>query len=104
MTKSDLNRESAVMISSAMPSAKYSCSASPLMLWNGSTAMEGLSGNGSGTFGAAMSAEVISDVTSRCQSDGSHITPKAWTERSMFLSVRLPRSSYVAIDDQVAQV
>src|SRR6266566_2861072 len=36
------------MISSAIPSAKYSCSGSPLMFWNGSTAMEGLSGNGGG--------------------------------------------------------
>ena len=36
------------MISSTMPSAKYSCSGSPLMFWNGSTAIDGLSGNGSG--------------------------------------------------------
>src|SRR5712692_9383664 len=46
MTNSDLNRDSAVMISSAMPSAKYSCSGSPLMFSNGSTAMDGLSGSG----------------------------------------------------------
>ena len=44
---SDLKRESAVMISSTMPSAKYSCSGSPLMFWNGSTAMDGLSGSAS---------------------------------------------------------
>src|SRR3954453_5969530 len=43
MTNSDLNRDSAVMISSTMPSTKYSCSASPLMFWKGSTAIEGLS-------------------------------------------------------------
>ena len=48
MTKSDLDRDSPVMMSSTMPSAKYSCSGSPLMFWNGSTAMEGLSGRGSG--------------------------------------------------------
>ena len=30
-----------------MPSAKYSCSGSPLMLWNGRTAIEGLSGSAS---------------------------------------------------------
>ena len=48
MTNSDLKRDSAVMMSSTMPSAKYSCSGSPLMFWNGSTAMEGLSGSGSG--------------------------------------------------------
>src|SRR5271166_4244135 len=44
MTKSQRMRESAVMISSAMPSAKYSCSGSPLILANGSTAIDGLSG------------------------------------------------------------
>jgi hypothetical protein len=31
-------------MSSTMPSTKYSCSGSPLMFWNGNTAMEGLSG------------------------------------------------------------
>src|SRR5207302_10042912 len=41
-------RESAVMISSTMPSAKYSCSGSPDMFWNGSTASDGLSGSASG--------------------------------------------------------
>jgi hypothetical protein len=34
------------MISSTMPSAKYSCSGSPLMFANGSTAIDGLSGRG----------------------------------------------------------
>src|ERR1700730_15999299 len=46
MTKSQRMRESAVMISSTMPSAKYSCSGSPLMLANGNTAIDGLSGRG----------------------------------------------------------
>ena len=36
------------MISSTMPSAKYSCSGSPLILANGNTAIDGLSGSGSG--------------------------------------------------------
>ena len=44
MTNSQRQRDSAVMISSAMPSAKYSCSGSPLMLVNGRTAIDGLSG------------------------------------------------------------
>src|SRR6516162_9563844 len=35
------------MISSTMPSAKYSCSGSPLILANGITAIDGLSGSGS---------------------------------------------------------
>ena len=47
MTKSQRMRDSAVMISSTMPSAKYSCSGSPLILAKGSTAIDGLSGSGS---------------------------------------------------------
>src|SRR5689334_14574990 len=47
MTNSQRMRESAVMISSTMPSAKYSCSGSPLRLAKGSTAIDGLSGSGS---------------------------------------------------------
>src|SRR6266446_6152293 len=38
-------RESAAMISSTMPSTKYSCSGSPLIFANGSTAIDGLSGS-----------------------------------------------------------
>ena len=34
-----------------MPSTKYSCSGSPLMFWNGSTASEGLSGRAGGGAG-----------------------------------------------------
>src|SRR5262245_49273621 len=40
MTNSHLMRDSPVMMSSTMPSAKYSCSGSPLMFWNGSTATD----------------------------------------------------------------
>src|SRR6516162_7283990 len=47
MTNSQRMRDSAVMISSTMPSAKYSCSGSPLILAKGSTAIDGLSGSGS---------------------------------------------------------
>src|SRR5215469_3013257 len=47
-TNNQRMRESAVMISSTIPSAKYSCSGSPLMFWNGSTAIDGLSGKASG--------------------------------------------------------
>jgi hypothetical protein len=46
MTESHLIRESAVMISSTMPSTKYSCSGSPLMFVKGNTAIDGLSGSG----------------------------------------------------------
>jgi len=44
-TKSQRMRLSAVMISSTLPSAKYSCSGSPLILASGSTAIDRLSGN-----------------------------------------------------------
>src|SRR5262249_39301628 len=52
MTNSERMRLSAVMISSTIPSAKYSCSGSPLILANGSTAIDGLSGNGNDWGGA----------------------------------------------------
>ena len=48
MTNSQRMRDSAVVMSSTIPSAKYSCSGSPLMFWNGRTAIDGLSGSGSG--------------------------------------------------------
>ena len=44
-------RDSPVMISSTMPSVKYSCSGSPLMFWNGRTAIDGLSGKASTSSG-----------------------------------------------------
>ena len=43
MTKRFLKRDSSVMMSSVMPSAKYSCSGSLLIFINGKTAMDGLS-------------------------------------------------------------
>ncbi len=55
MTNSDLLRDSAAVISSTMPSAKYACSGSPERLAKGMTAMEGLLGNGStGAFDVAL--------------------------------------------------
>jgi hypothetical protein len=48
MTNSQRIRDSAVMISSTMPSTKYSCSGSPLILANGRIAIEGLSGERQG--------------------------------------------------------
>jgi hypothetical protein len=52
ITKSHLIRDRPVMISSTIPSAKYSCSGSPLMFWNANTAIEGLSGSASRFTGA----------------------------------------------------
>src|SRR5262250_2927052 len=68
ITNNHLNRESAVMISSTMPSEKYSCSGSPLMFVNGSTAMVGFteaaassSGRGDAPGGALVSDSVTFD-------------------------------------------
>jgi len=48
MTKNQRIFDSAVVMSSTMPSAKTSCSGSPLMFWNSKTAIDGLSGSGKG--------------------------------------------------------
>ena len=50
MTNSERKRLSSVMMSSVMPSEKYSCSGSPLILVKGSTAIDGLSGRPSSGF------------------------------------------------------
>ena len=57
ITKNERTRLSEVMISSTRPSAKYSCSGSPLMLVKGSTAIDGLSGSGKG-LGAAKHGDI----------------------------------------------
>ena len=48
MTNRPETFERSVIRSSVMPSAKYSCSGSPLMFWNGRTAMDGFSGSAGG--------------------------------------------------------
>src|SRR5215510_10404608 len=80
ITNSDLKRDSAVMMSSTIPSVKYSCSGSPLMFWKGRTAIEGLSGRASCSTddGCLCSYEDSRDRDDgRRQSDGSHFTLKA---------------------------
>ena len=62
------------MMSSVIPSAKYSCSGSPDMLTNGSTAMDGLSGSGS-------DLGVSDALTDR--------TENAWTGAAMFFHTGL---------------
>ena len=47
ITKNQRSLDSAVMMSSLIPSEKYSCSGSPLIFVKGSTAMAGRSGSGS---------------------------------------------------------
>ena len=67
MTKNQRSFDSAVMMSSLMPSEKYSCSGSPLMLVNGSTAMAGRSGSGN-TEGAALLASGPAEASLRSAS------------------------------------
>ena len=67
-----------VMRSSEMPSLKYSCSASPLMLANGITAIDGLSGRVGGEAGSPPFARPMR---------------KTRTGRAMFLTGFSPRSS-----------
>src|SRR5262245_47536568 len=85
--------------------------------------MDGLSGNGSGTCGAAAGETVASDVTGTCQSDGSHLKSRLHPARHGFMdrtryeyaasrSFRLKAGGdvhaipveVVTLDDQVAQV
>ena len=86
MTNSCLFRERAVMISSTMPSAKYSCSGSPLMFWNGSTAMDGLSGR----------ARVVDDFGREAAC--TRANANTCTGRAMFLSSISPLSSNADIE------
>src|ERR1700719_3571281 len=65
MTWSHLIRDKPVMMSSTMPSAKYSCSGSPLILVNGNTDIDGLSGNGSRSFSRAPRHDRDHDVKER---------------------------------------
>ena len=78
-------RESAVIISSTMPSAKYSCSGSPLMFAKGSTAIDGLSGSGSGVCSATAAGGAAAGASMRMR--------WARTGRAMFLTCCSPRSS-----------
>src|SRR5262245_44747697 len=71
------------MISSTMPSAKYSCSRSPLRLSNGRTAMDGLLGSG-----RASPARGIPEETGPARADNAY----ARIGSSMFLRVFRPRS------------
>ena len=76
ITKNQRNLDSAVMMSSLIPSAKYSCSGSPLMFWNGSTAMEGLSGSARGcavSVGVFVAGEELGPMRTRQARIGSAI-------------------------------
>ena len=59
MTKNQRSLDSAVMMSSLIPSEKYSCSGSPLMLVNGSTAMAGRSGSGNANRFTSLASSIV---------------------------------------------
>jgi len=76
------------MISSTIPSAKYSCSGSPLKFSNGSTAIDGLSGRGNGirvvavragTSFVAFSAATLTTPTNRKPLRGTANQPLLFT-------------------------
>ena len=78
MTNSPLMRDNAVMMSSTIPSAKYSCSGSPLMFWKGKTAIEGLSGRGNGVAcGGIVGAPAGCEARTLVQAPGFHRTAYA---------------------------
>ena len=81
ITKQSRKRDSSVMMSSVMPSAKYSCSGSPLMLVNGSTAIDGL---------AAVEPAVAAGGRVVAVAPLSTTMAKARTGRAMFLTACSP--------------
>src|SRR6202158_1841879 len=68
MTKSPETLDRSVIRSSVMPSAKYACAASPLMLSNGRTAIEGFPGADS----AAVAVPGLVAATGGAVPDRSH--------------------------------
>ena len=94
MTNSQRMRLSAVMISSTMPSTKYSCSGSPDMFWNGNTAIDGLSGSDSAA-GWTAAVPVASTSESGRNARGPISGPMRYTRTGLTIFLRLcsPRSS-----------
>ena len=71
------------------------------MFWNGSTAMDGLSGSGKRRVRRRRVARLPPRMHRRCPVGGSHSTRKARTGRSMFFRRGSPRSSNVAFSRPV---
>src|SRR5258706_12262068 len=68
MTNRDFDRDSPVMMSSAMPSAKYSCSGSELRLVKERIAIEGLSGSARAGFGGSIGLPAGAAAAGPCAS------------------------------------
>jgi hypothetical protein len=79
-----------VITSSVIPSAKYSCSGSPLMFRNAKTAIEGLSGGaGTGVLSGAAGLLGVAVFTSAATPTSSEYARIGWV---MFLSWTSPIS------------
>src|SRR5438477_11591000 len=85
MTKNARLRDSAVMMSSTTPSAKYSCSGSPLRFWNGRSAIEGFSGSASGGAAGRAGVDFESEVelVTHLVAHNSADTNAAWLGESL---------------------
>src|SRR6266851_485979 len=90
MTNRPGKRESAVIMSSVMPSLKYSWSRSPLMLAKGSTAIEGLSGNVRAGLCGGIDAVVLGE---RSEREGAAPQILAWDDPFGLLARRRGSSS-----------
>lgn len=80
MTRGSRKRDSSVMMSSVRPSAKNSCSGSPLILTSGSTAMDGF-------LVMVIAAELSLPFSGAAGASGSSRTRKTWIGRVMFLTL-----------------
>src|SRR5262245_11268945 len=87
-----------VVISSTIPSTKYSCSGSPLMFWKGRTTIDGLAASAGGPSNEVATGDAAAVALGIVvgQSAALHTTRNARTGRSIFFKARLPRSWKVA--------
>src|SRR5216683_4819073 len=91
MTNKSGSLERDVMRSSVMPSLKYSCSRSSLMLVKGNTAIEGLPGNGRAGFCAGgLDLETNGGTNDRCGASKTAATNSASPTGNKIFSQYLP--------------
>jgi hypothetical protein len=102
ITNSSRKRDSWVRMSSVMPSAKNSCSGSPLMLTKGSTAIDGLSARSRGVPGRTAAASAADSMRATAPAGAVAAAGfaaaagwkrKARTGSAMFLTACSPWSS-----------
>ena len=100
MTKSQRMRESAVMISPTMPSAKYSCSGSPAILANGNTAIDGLSGKIGGVLDGAAGFRPVSTTPIKRMSLRGMVRISRWTSPLSPTARRTALTRLVKVDSE----